>query len=410
VTVMGVIADDFTGATDIATAYAGLGYRTEVLTDAEAVPDPGADVVVIALKTRSAPVAVAVNAALAAHDRLVAVGHTRFFVKYCSTFDSTDQGNIGPVLDALSEQTAASRCVVVPAFPDADRTTYQGHLFVGADLLEHSSMRHHPLTPMTRSRIAEILRPQTTGTVGEVHLATVRCGADAIRQALDATAEQYVVVDAVDADDLVAIAAATADDVLRSGGSGLAVGAGPAAGDGGGADTRAVVPPEGRRLVVCGSASARTREQIAAAVELGSPARRLDVTRLATDGAAVVDETVDWIREQPADSAPVVHSVGDLRDLSADPIAPTRIEEALAAIVERAVAVGFTQFVVAGGETSGAVVARLGIQRLTIGARIAPGVCWASAVTAAGTEVAVALKSGNFGAPDMFTTAWEAHT
>lgn len=403
-TTMGVIADDFTGATDIATAYAARGYRTEVITGADATVDGDVDVEVIALKTRTAPVAVAVAASLDAYDRLRAAGHTRFFVKYCSTFDSTDRGNIGPVLDALAERTGAEHCVVVPAFPDNGRTTFQGHLFVGSELLEHSPMRHHPLTPMTASRVADILRPQTRHRVGEVHLATVHDGPAAIRSALDAAVTEYVVVDAVENADLVAIAAATADDVLRSGGSGLALGSTP-----GDADPAAeFTAPVGRRLVVCGSASARTREQIAAAVAAGSPTYRIDVERLAADGSAVVQEAVAWLRAQPADSAPVIYSVGTPSDVSPDTDSAARIEAALSEVVERAVADGFTRCIVAGGETSGAVVSRLGIERLTIGAVIAPGVCWAEGHTAAGHRVAVALKSGNFGAPDMFTTAWEA--
>ncbi|NQW91197.1 four-carbon acid sugar kinase family protein [Curtobacterium sp. VKM Ac-2861] len=401
---MGVIADDFTGATDIATAYAARGYRTEVLTAPDARADPGTDVSVVALKTRTAPIDVAVAQSLAAHDRLAAAGHTRFFLKYCSTFDSTDRGNIGPVLDALVERTGAARCVVVPAFPDNGRTTFQGHLFVWSDLLEHSSMRHHPLTPMTKSRVADILRPQTRHTVGEVRLTTVQAGPEAVRTALDASADPYVVVDAVDDDDLVTIAAATEGDVLRSGGSGLALGVAPGSADA----TAAFTAPVGRRLVVCGSASARTREQIASAVAAGSPTHQLDVARLAVDAPAVVQEAVAWLRAQPADSAPVVYSVGVPSDVSADADSSTRIEHALSEIVDRAIADGFAQCIVAGGETSGAVVSRLGIQRLVIGAPIAPGVCWAEGVTASGRRIAIALKSGNFGSPDMFVTAWEA--
>lgn len=399
---MGVIADDFTGATDIATAYAARGYRTEVLTAGDAQADPAADVSVVALKTRTAPVGTAVAESLAAYDRLAAAGHTRFFVKYCSTFDSTDRGNIGPILDALAERTGAARCVVVPAFPDNGRTTFQGHLFVWSDLLEHSSMRHHPLTPMTKSRVADILRPQTRHTVGELHLATVHAGPVAVRSALDASADAYVVVDAVDDDDLAVIAAATDDDTLRSGGSGLALGIAPGTSD---ADT-AFSAPDGRSVVVCGSASARTREQIASAAAAGSPTLRLDVARLAT-ASAVVQEAVAWLRAQAPESAPVVYSVGDPSDVSTDSTSSARIEAALSEIVDHAVADGFTRCIVAGGETSGAVVSRLGIRRLTIGSVIAPGVCWAEGVTRGGHRLAIALKSGNFGAPDMFISAWE---
>ena len=231
----------------------------------------------------------------------------------------------------------------MPAFPD-NGADLQGHLFVGSELLEHSPMRHHPLTPMTASR-----SPTSSGRrpapLGEVHLATVHDGPAAIRSALDAAVTEYVVVDAVANADLVAIAAATADDVLRSGGSGLALGSTP-----GDADTAAeFTAPVGRHLVVCGSASARTREQIAAAVAAGSPTYRIDVELLAADGSAVVHEAVAWLRAQPADSAPVIYSVGTPSDVSPDTDSAARIEAALSEVVERAVADGFTRCIVAGG-------------------------------------------------------------
>ncbi len=254
----GVIADDFTGATDIASAYVRRGHRAVVLTRPAAVePDEhdGHDVLVVALKSRTAPVDRAVADSLAALDALRAAGCERFVFKYCSTFDSTDAGNIGPVLDALADRLEAERSVVVPSFPDNGRTVYRGHLFVGATLLEHSPMRHHPLTPMTRSRIAEILAPQTSAPVAEVHLDVVQSthGAD-LRAAIDAADGRWVVVDAVSDDDLVAVAEATADHVLVSGAAGLALGVAQGSADPG----DVVRDVSGRRLVVCGSASART--------------------------------------------------------------------------------------------------------------------------------------------------------
>jgi len=415
----GVIADDFTGATDIASAYVRRGHRAVVVTGPSAVePDGRHDVVVVALKSRTAPVERAVADSLAALDALVAAGCERFVFKYCSTFDSKDTGNIGPVLDALADRLGAERSVVVPSFPGNGRTVYQGHLFVGADLLEHSPMRHHPLTPMTRSRIAEILAPQTAGAIAEVHLDVVRSGSrsDApgtdLRTAIDAADGRWIVVDAVSDDDLVAIAEATADHVLVSGAAGLALGV-----PSGTADPGDVVRDvDGRRLVVCGSASARTREQIAHAVAAGLPTRRLDPARSAAAPDDVVAETVDWVAEQyrtDPDAVPVVYTVGDLADVdrSADTDA---LERVLARIVDEAVGrLGTASVVVAGGETSGAVVSGLGVDRLDIGPAIAPGVCWSRAeprgsTTGAPHPIALALKSGNFASPDMFTTAWEA--
>ena len=400
---IGVVADDFTGATDIATAYASRRRRPVVLTDPAGVPAPGTDVVVVALKTRTAPVEEAVAASLEAYERLRALGCERFTFKYCSTFDSTDRGNIGPVLDALAERTGAAHVVVVPAFPGNGRTVYLGHLFVGVDLLEHSPMRHHPLTPMTRSRLAGILRPQTRHGVGEIHLATVRAGAAVLRQAIAVAAEKYLVVDAITDGDLAVVADATADDVLVSGAAGLALAAATGDADPGGS----WAAPRGRRLVVCGSASARTREQIAHAADQGHPMLRLDVPGLAARPDEVVRSTVDWFERQDPHSAPVIYSVGRPEDLRSGEETAARTEAALARIVEAAVECGATRCIVAGGETSGAVVRRLGIAALRIGGAIAPGVCWAEGVTTGRRRVALALKSGNFGAPDMFTTAWE---
>ncbi|KAA9156945.1 four-carbon acid sugar kinase family protein [Amycolatopsis acidicola] len=398
---IGVLADDFTGATDIATAYASRGYRPVVLTDPAGEAGADADVVVAALKTRTAPVEEAVAVSLAAFDRLRALGCERFVFKYCSTFDSTDRGNIGPVLDALVDRTGARHVVVVPAFPANGRTVYQGQLFVGDQLLENSPMRHHPLTPMTRSRLAEILRPQTRQSVGEIHLDVVRAGK--LREAIDAAAERYLVLDVITDEDLVAIAEATAGDVLVSGGAGLALGA-PA---GGSDPAQAWEAPAGRRLVVCGSASARTREQVAYAAAHGQPMLRLDVPGLAERPEEVVQSSLDWFERQDPASAPVIYSVGEPGDVRSGPETAARTEKALAAIVSGAVRRGVTRCIVAGGETSGAVVGRLGIAALRIGSPIAPGVCWAEGVTGEGDRVALALKSGNFGEPGMFATAWE---
>ncbi|MGV9798107.1 3-oxo-tetronate kinase [Mycobacterium sp. NPDC003449] len=400
---IGVIADDFTGATDIAAAYVRRGYRAVVLIEDA---DPGdiadVDVVVVALKTRTAPVADAVARATAAHDRMRAIGVERFYVKYCSTFDSTDRGNIGPVLDALTERTGADHVVVVPSFPDNGRVVVDGLLYVNGELLEDSPMRHHPLTPMTRSRVRDLLAPQTIREVGELPLATVRSGADRLAAAIDSAAGAYLVVDAETDADLAAIAAATSRGPLVSGGAGLALGA-P---QGDAAETR-MEYPRGRRLVVCGSASARTREQIAAAGSAGLSMRHLDIARLIADPEGVIAETLGWLAALGPGDTPVVHSVADLADIADDPAAAAMVERVLAAIVRGAVDSGARRIIVAGGETSGAVVGALGIDRLRIGQAIAPGVSWATARTAPdGHHIAIALKSGNFGAPDMFVTAW----
>jgi len=412
---LGAIADDFTGATDLATNLAGRGFQVIV------VPEDGIGVaddelsryeaVVVALKTRTAPVESAVADSLRALAFLQSLGCERFYDKYCSTFDSTDEGNIGPVLDALSSRLGARRTVVVPSFPANGRTVVDGVLLVGGDLLENSSMRNHPLTPMTRSRVADILRPQTPHAVSELHSAIVDAGARPLAEALADETARYVVVDASTDAQLGSIARATAHDVLVSGGSGLALGLEPTA--------AATAPPmlatSGRRLVLSGSASTATRGQVAHALgEL--PALKIDVARLLVRPEELLRECLDFLAAQSDASAVLVYAVDSLddlalsRSLAGDGVDPAeRVEWLLARIAAEAVApaLGFSRIIVAGGETSGAVVKSLGIASLVIGSEIAPGVCWASGTTASGAAVNLALKSGNFGAEDMFTTAWK---
>ncbi|MFI6426803.1 3-oxo-tetronate kinase [Promicromonospora sp. NPDC050880] len=405
---LGSIADDFTGATDLATMLRRSGHRVSVVIENGTLsPDQlrAADAVVVALKTRTAPRAEAVEASLDALARLRSWGATRFYVKYCSTFDSTDEGNIGPVLDAVSDAVGAGRAVVVPALPANGRTVYQGHLFVGPDLLENSSMRHHPLTPMTRSRVADLLRPQTAHDVAEVPLATVHEGAGAVRDSLDAAEARYVVVDAVSDDDLVTIGAATADDRLVSGGSGLALGiAGP-----GLPDQRWSPPRTGRGVVLCGSVSTATLGQVADAART-QPVRTVDLTAAVADEQATAADLVDWVERQDAASYPVVCAARERADVRPEvdgvAVAPV-VERVLAEVARRLVERGtVTALVVAGGESSGAVVRALGVDALRIGPELAPGVCWATG-SAGDRTVALALKSGNFGGADLFTAAWE---
>ncbi|ROS57859.1 3-oxo-tetronate kinase [Frigoribacterium sp. PhB24] len=416
---IGAVADDFTGATDLATGFRRRGLETVVVVTPSAV-DPatyaGVDAVVVALKTRTAPVDEAVERSIAALAWLVDAGADRFALKYCSTFDSTDEGNIGPVLDAFRDRLGTDRAVVVPAFPANGRTVREGRLYVGDELLEESSMRHHPLTPMTRSRLRDLLAPQTPTPVTEVPLADVHAGVGALRAALDTAPAGYLVVDAVDDDDLVTIGRASAHHRLVSGGAGLALGVG----------TDDAPPPAlpaefshvtGRRLVVCGSASAATRGQIAHAAAT-HPTRKVDLTAATADPAAEAAALADWVRGLDADSVPVVYSVGEPSDVvtaapastsAAAPPAASVVESVLSALVHDLVADGTVgSVVVAGGETSGAVVTALGTAALVVGPALGPGVCWTAATTSGGRPVALVLKSGNFGAVDLFSTAWEA--
>ncbi|MFC0673213.1 3-oxo-tetronate kinase [Brachybacterium hainanense] len=413
---LGAIADDFTGATDLATMLRRSGHRVAVLVNEDPAPRlraegtedpmPEVDAVVTALKTRTVPAAEAVRRSLAALARLQRLGAERIYVKYCSTFDSTPQGNIGPVLDAIAAALGARGSVVVPSLPANGRTVRDGLLRVGEQLLEDSPMRHHPLTPMTASRVRDLLRPQTIHEVGEIGLRTVAAGADALRSALDAAPEPYQVLDAVTDEHLRIIAAATAGHRLVSGGSGLALGI-----PGPGLVADAWRPPAaGRRAVLCGSVSARSLEQIAHAAR-SQPVHVLDVTAAARDPRAAAQEAAAWVLAQDPAAIPVLCAARERSQVQAprggvDPAAvvETVLSQAARLLVENG---QVRALLVAGGESSGAVVGALGVHSLHIGPEIAPGVCWSRA-HARGADLALALKSGNFGEPDMFTSAWEA--
>jgi 3-dehydrotetronate 4-kinase len=417
---LGCIADDFTGATDLATNLVMRGLRTVVTLG---VPGPaqaqvlaGADAVVVALKSRTAPVGQAVGDSRAALAALQALGCRRFYVKYCSTFDSTPHGNIGPVIDAVMGDLDSSATVVVPAFPAAGRTVYQGHLFVGDQLLSDSPMRHHPLTPMLDSDVRRLLEPQTRNRVALVPHAVVRAGARAVRAELDRLAAEQgpvlVVVDALDDDDLHAVAAGSAHLPLVTGGSGLALGM-PAPAGAPSSEARAIEVVPGHRAVLSGSASAATRAQVAHGKE-HLPWWKLDVDALRADLPGHVATITTWARrcwEDQPDRPVLVYAVESLDDLRAVPAAggvpPSElVEQALGECARAFSATGARQLLVAGGETSGTVVRALGVPTLAIGPQIAPGFAWAAGADPAGTVHDLALKSGNFGAVEAFTTAW----
>jgi uncharacterized protein YgbK (DUF1537 family) len=417
----GCIADDVTGATDLATNLVGRGLRTMVLfgpVDSNVISGAGAldnvDAVVIALKSRTAPVDQALQQTLAAARLLESVGVDRFYVKYCSTFDSTPSGNIGPVIDALMDYLGETLTIVVPSFPDTGRTVYLGHLFVGDELLSESPMRHHPLTPMLDSSVPRLLAAQTASRVAQITLPTVRMGPQTLAAALESlrTPDQrtLVVIDAITADDLTSIMEASRTLRVVTGGSGLALGLTPS--ENRRARDMAVRP--GFRAVLCGSASQRTREQLSHA-RSRMPWRKLDLHLLRTDFDRAIADIVSWATElwvSDKTVTPLVYSAGSLSDIAHDE--PDEGVEPPAELVERAIATiargfvdaGATQLIVAGGESSGRVLADLRVTRLRVGPAISAGVTWGAAVTSDDVLLNVALKSGNFGPVDMFTTAW----
>ncbi len=419
---LGCIADDFTGATDLASMLVENGMRTVQLigVPASGQPLPEADALVIALKSRTAPVADAISASRAALATLRAAGCRQIFFKYCSTFDSTDAGNICPVADALLADLSAGFALACPAFPANARSVYQGHLFVGSRLLNESGMENHPLTPMRDPDLVRVLGRQTTGEVGLVPYAVVEAGAKPIGDAMAALAaegKRYAIVDAVEERHLRAIGAAAAEHALITGGSGVAMGL-PANFRSQGllperADPAALDDVPGLSAILAGSCSRATLGQIARARDV---LPTFDLDPLATpDAAALAAAALAWAKDHLG-TAPAARPV--LISASAPPErvaavqarlgraqAGVLVEAALAAIAAGLRDLGVRRLVVAGGETSGAVVSRLRVRSLRIGAPIDPGVPWTRA-EGDGPALLLALKSGNFGAPDFFTKAF----
>ncbi|MBB4155667.1 uncharacterized protein YgbK (DUF1537 family) [Sphingomonas jinjuensis] len=401
--ILGVIADDFTGAGDIAGVLTDAGMRTALLPSVADVAACRHDAGVVALKTRSIPADDAVLASLHALSALREAGCRQILFKYCSTFDSTPAGNIGPVAQALVEALGTPAAIVCPAFPANGRTVYQGHLFVGDLLLSDTGMRHHPITPMIDSDIRRWLRHQTEMAVGHVALNTVRQGSIAIRDAL-ARAQGLVVIDAVDDVDLMAIGQAVADAPLITGGSAIAQGlpANYRAAELIDAAPAARLRVEGAAIVLAGSCSTATNAQVAH-YRRDHPAYAIDVARLLA-GDPVADEARAFAHDH-ADAAPLIYSTVTPDRLTSDTEAPgvaaAVIETLIADLAIDAVARGARRIVVAGGETSGAVVEALAPGPLRVGPSIAPGI--PSLFTRSGQGLA--LKSGNFGNDDFFDHA-----
>ena len=371
---------------------------------------------VIALKSRSIPAGEAVALSLEAAQALRARGARRLLFKYCSTFDSTPEGNIGPVTEALLA-LVGGQTIACPAFPKAGRTVYAGQLFVNGVPLSESPMKDHPLNPMHDSDLRRVLGRQTSLPVGLVAFETVQAGPDNVRAALareSTDGRRIAIVDALTDHHLRDIGAAAAHLPLITGGSGIAMGlpaAYVAAGllDGLRPPPALMAAPAGRAAILSGSCSAATRVQVAAARDAGFPTFALEAELAAREGAAAV--VLDWAAAQTGDSPLLVSSsadpeaVGQTQALLGRDVAGRRIEAVLAAVAQGLVQGGVRRLLVAGGETSGAVVQALGVKALTIGPEIDPGVPWTRSV--GDPDLALALKSGNFGAPDFFLKAWD---
>lgn len=406
---LGCIGDDFTGSSDLANTLSKQGMRVVQYTGVptEAASDD-VEAGVVALKSRSIDPAAAVAQSLDALAWLQAQGCTQFFFKYCSTFDSTADGNIGPVADALAEALDAHQVIFCPAFPGTGRSIYQGHLFVNDVLLNASGMQNHPLTPMTDPDIRRWLKPQTQHSVGHVAARVVLQGADAIRAGLQTQHEaghRHIIVDALQDADLLEIGKAVADLPLITGGSGVALGLpdnfkarGQIKGTAG-----AWAGQNGPCVALSGSCSVATRAQVEQHLQT-NPGFEV-VAAEVIDGRLTAQDVADWAVQQAG--VPLIYSSADPQVVRAvqDEFGRDRAAEAIegffAETARALVAQGVTRLLTAGGETSGAVVEGLKLQTLEIGPEIDPGV----PALRAGPDLVIALKSGNFGAPDFFEKA-----
>ncbi len=416
---LGCIADDFTGATDLANNLVRTGMRVVQTIGVPTGPlNVEVDAVVVALKSRTIPAQEAIAQSLEALRWLQAQGHNgvspQIYFKYCSTFDSTPQGNIGPVTEALMDALGTDFTIATPAFPDNGRTVFKGYLFAGNVLLNESGMQNHPLTPMTDPNLVRVMQAQTQRKVGLLDHTVVARGPQAIGEriaALRADGVGVAIVDATSNDDLLRLGPALQGMPLVTAGSGVAIGL-PANWGLAPSSTASQLPPaQGLKAIVSGSCSQATNRQVAHFKAQGGPALALDPLQLTGDTDALVAQVMAWAQPLLSQGPVLVYSTAEPEAVKAIQArlgvaeAGALVEHALAAVARALAQAGVQQLVVAGGETSGACVQALGITQLQIGPQIDPGVPWCHAQGSAG-PLHITLKSGNFGTDDFFGKAF----
>ncbi|MBY5609497.1 four-carbon acid sugar kinase family protein [Rhizobium leguminosarum] len=417
---LGSIADDYTGASDLANTLTKNGLRT---VQTVGIPDPAlalpdVDAVVVSLKIRSIPASDAVTAAVSAERWLRQRGAGHVLYKICSTFDSTDAGNIGPVTEALSDAAGGGIVLVTPAFPETGRTVYFGHLFVGGQPLNESPLKDHPLNPMHDANLVRVLTRQSRNAVGLIDLACIAAGPGAVKARLNAlrtTGITAVIADAIFERDLETLGEVALETPVSTGASGLGLGLARALfrsgriSSGGATTADAIRPVGGLSAIVAGSCSKATLHQLDIA-ERSMPVLRLDPERLLA-GPDEISAAISWAGERIS-AGPVViaasaapETVSRLQSLYGREASGHAIETATSIITAELVERGVRRLVVAGGETSGAAVDRLAIPAFLIGPEIAPGVPVLRTIGNAQGDMLLALKSGNFGGEDFFTAA-----
>ena len=412
---LGCIADDFTGATDLANNLVRAGMRVVQTIGVPNAPlSAEVDAVVVALKSRTIAPQDAIDQSLQALQWLQGQGAQQIYFKYCSTFDSTAQGNIGPVTEALMQALQTDFTIATPAFPDNGRTVFKGYLFVGDVLLNESGMQHHPLTPMTDANLVRVMQAQCTSKVGLLTHKTIAQGATAISQEITNLKQQGVriaIVDAVSNDDLMRLGPALKGMPLVTAGSGVAIGLPQNFGLSPTPQASVLPKASGLQAVVSGSCSQATNRQVAHFIASGRPAFLIDPLHLQGSWEDLVQEALAWAEGHLASGPVLVYSTATPESVQAVQsqlgveAAGHQVEQALAAIARGLLQQGVHQLVLAGGETSGACVQALAIEQLQIGPQIDPGVPWCHAHTPMG-GVHITLKSGNFGTDDFFTKAF----
>jgi len=412
---LGCIADDFTGATDLANNLVRAGMRVVQTIGVPNAPlSAEVDAVVVALKSRTISPQDAIDQSLQALQWLQDQGAQQIYFKYCSTFDSTAQGNIGPVTEALMQALQTDFTIATPAFPDNGRTVFKGYLFVGDVLLNESGMQHHPLTPMTDANLVRVMQAQCKSKVGLLSHKTIAQGATAISQEITNLKQQGVriaIVDAVSNDDLMRLGPALKGMPLVTAGSGVAIGLPQNFGLSPTPQASVLPKASGLQAVVSGSCSQATNRQVAHFKATGRPAFLIDPLHLQGSWEDLVKEVLTWAQGHLASGPVLVYSTATPESVQAVQsqlgveAAGHQVEQALAAIARGLVELGVQQMVVAGGETSGACVQALAIEQLQIGPQIDPGVPWCHAHTPMGS-MHITLKSGNFGTDDFFSKAF----
>ncbi|PHM35743.1 3-oxo-tetronate kinase [Xenorhabdus innexi] len=416
---LGVIADDFTGATDIASLMVQNGWQVALLLS---IPDDSTfiphdvDAIIISLKSRSCPVDESIEQSLKACRWLRQKANcSRLFFKYCSTFDSTIKGNIGPVTDVLMDELQIDLCLICPALPINGRTVVYGYLFVNGQLLNESDMQYHPINPMKDSNLLRLMEQQSRGTAGLVDINCVRQGELSIRDRLcqlRCKGIRYAVVDTLLMDDLLLVAQAAHDMTLITGGSGLG-GAIARYCSGGNSEKTSIkklpLPRNRRMVILSGSCSVMTYRQVLEYKKIAST-MELDIDKC-INNPDYIHLLVDWIIQQPMKGlAPMLYTtrppgVLKLTHNQYESFQVSKIiEQLFAQIANELRQKDFNTFIITGGETSGKVVQSLGINQVGIGAIIAHGVPWVYDLQ---SDCWLALKSGNFGEVDFFHYAQE---